>query len=597
LSYWQHYENGSVIKKFLAIICASLFASCAAPLQTPVNSDSEPSAVPEIKPDEHRSESQPNAPGPVAAISPDLLYLLLSAEIAGQRGDFDVSLDHYLEAARRTRDARVAERAVQIALFVKDTDKALEALAIWVAVDPNSASARKVAILLYLQEGKREEALEQIKALLAMQEEDDFESTLFDIAGLVEKEASDDALSIMSELARFFPDKAEVHYTYAGLALNREKLTLALEEVRKALALRSDWRRALLLEAEIIVKMGDEQAARDVFRDALEKTPDDTRLRMVYARYLVKLGDYTAAESQFARIVAEQPEDHDALFALALVRLQLKQEALAKKVLKQLLTVPKWRDQASLYLGRLEAENGRIDAALHWFDRVSNGPMALEAGLNAVSVAASNDRLSEAYTRLHQLRERFPKQQLRFYLIEAEILNNKKDYQGAFSLLTRALNEMPGQPELLYTRALTAERLNRLDVLEADLKAILAENPDDANALNALGYTLADRTQRYEESLRYLERAIELKPDDPVVIDSYGWLQYRLGHYDLALEYLQRAYRLVQDPEIGAHLGEVLWVMGRRVAAESIWKEVLEKEPDNESIQKVRSRLIKEDGT
>ena len=586
-----------MIKKFLAIVCASLCASCTAPLHSSVDADSEPSVGSAISSDEHRSENKSDEPGPVAALSPEVLYLLLSAEIAGQRGDFVVALDHYLEAARRTRDVRVAERAVQIALFLKDTGKALEALDIWVALDPSSASARKVAILLYLQAGKHEQALDQIKALLAMaRQENDFESTLFDIAGLLEKDASGDALSIMSELARVYPDKAEVRYAYAGLALNQKQLMLALKEVRKALALRPDWRRALLLEAEITVQMGDEPAAHAIFRDALQKAPDDTRLRMVYARYLVKLGDYTAAESQFARIVADQPGDHDALFALALVRLQLKQKSSARKILKQLVAVPKWGDQASLYLGRLEAEEGRIDAALQWFDRVSSGPMALEAGLNAVSVAASNDRLSEADKRLQRLRERFPKQQLRFYLIEAEILNNKKDYQAAFSLLTRALDEMPGQPELLYTRALTAERLNRLDVLETDLKAILAENPDDANALNALGYTLADRTRRYEESLRYLQRAIELKPDDPVVIDSYGWLQYRLGHYDLALEYLQRAYRLVQDPEIAGHLAEVLWMMGRRSEAESIWKEVLEREPDNESIQKVRSRLMGGDG-
>ncbi len=582
-----------MIKKFLAIIFVPLFASCAGPFQSAVDSGSEHSAVPQIGADEQRPESKPgeSSRGQVSAISPEVLYLLLSAEIAGQRGDFDVALDHYLEAARETRDARVAKRAVQIALFVKDAGKALEALAIWMAVDPNSAAARKVAILLYLQEGKHEQALDQIKALLAVQESD-FENTLFNIAGLLEKEAPGDALSIMRELALVFPDKAEVHYIYAGLALNRGKAEIALEEVRKALALHPAWRRALLLEAEITVQMGDEQAARDIFQSALQKAPDDDRLRMVYAQYLVKLSDYRAAEKEFAHIVAEHPDNHDAMFALALVRLQLKQDASAQKVLQQLLTVPKWRDQACLYLGRLEAENGRIDAALQWFDCVSSGPMALEAGLNAVSVAASNDRLFEAYKRLRQLRGRFPKQRLRFYLIEAEILNNKKDYQGAFSLLTRALDKMPGQPELLYTRALTAERLNRLDVLESDLKAILAENPDDANALNALGYTLADRTQRYEESLHYLQRAIKLKPNDPVVIDSYGWLQYRLGHYERALEYLQRAYRLEPDPEIAAHLSEVLWMMGRRSEAESVWKEVLEKEPDNESIQKVRSRLM-----
>jgi tetratricopeptide (TPR) repeat protein len=569
-----------VTKTFFVVLWALLlFASCAGTVQTPIKDAtglpaSRGTDVVEIG---STNESDPSDSETHSSLSPDLLYLLLSGEIAGQRGEFTVALDNYLEAARMTRDARVAERAVQIALFVENNAKALEAVKIWVAAEPNSVSARKAASLLFLEAGESGQALEQIKAWLAL-EEKDFEKTVFAIAKLLDKQASHQALAIMSGLVRTFPDQAELHYAYAGLALERNQFQVAIDEVHKARALRPKWHRALLLQAQITMKMGDERSAR--------------RLRLLYAQYLVKAGSYALAEKQFERIVAEQPENHDALFALALVRVQLKRDTSADELLKRLLADPKWKDQASLYLGRMAAQRGRTDAALRWFDQVGPGALALEAGLSAVSVAASHGHLSDAYRRLRALRVRFPDEKLRMYLIEAEILNESEDYQGAFSLLTTALAEMPGRSELLYSRALTAERLGRLDVLEADLKAILKENPNDANALNALGYTLANRTQRFEESGRYLERAIELRPDDPVVIDSYGWLQYRLGHYQEALIHLQRAYRLEPDPEIAAHLGEVLWMMGKRAEAKSLWQEVLEKEPGNEYIHRVRIRLM-----
>jgi tetratricopeptide (TPR) repeat protein len=191
---------------------------------------------------------------------------------------------------------------------------------------------------------------------------------------------------------------------------------------------------------------------------------------------------------------------------------------------------------------------------------------------------------------LGQARKDYPNEALRLYLLEAELLSKNKDYEGAFELLSGAMEELPGQAELYYARALVAEQLERIDVLEADLQAVLAKKPDDANALNALGYSLAERGERLPDAKKFLDRAIELKPDDPAILDSYGWLQYRLGNLDTAVVYLRKAYERVRDPEIASHLGEVLWESGQRVEAKKVWNEALKKDPEHEDMKEIKDR-------
>ena len=370
-------------------------------------------------------------------------------------------------------------------------------------------------------------------------------------------------------------------------------LEVALDEIRKALQLRPKWPRAKLLEAKIVLQMGNKAAAKTIIKQALALDPNDTDLQMIAARLLTKLGDFSAAGKIFTRLVRRQPDYRAAHFELALVKLQLKDAAAARKILLKLAEDSVWRDRAYLYLGYLESEEKNYDRALEWFDRVieSGGALGEEAGLSAISTAVAGNRNDEAMERLRTLRRRFPEQAVRFYMLEAELLTKQQDYQGVIDLMSEGLKVLPGQSELLYTRALSAERLGRLDVLERDLKTILEEDPDDVNALNALGYTLVDQTDRYSEAQGYLDKAIQMKPDDPVIIDSYGWLQYRLGNYQKALEYLQRAYKLNRDTEIAGHLGEVLWVMGRQTDARAIWKEALKQDPDNEALLKVIMRV------
>lgn len=518
----------------------------------------------------------------------EVVYLLLAAELAGQRGQYETALNNYLEAARLTQDAQIAERATQIGLYLKNTEKALAAATLWSERDPGNVSARRISALLLLKTGQTDKAFDQLRALLTLPDVD-LENALIELVKWLDSEVpKEEGTKVMQRLVVEFPGMAELHFAYALLASNRGEYQLALQEAEKALALNPDWNRARLLQAQVMSQMGDSEAARATVQKALKSDPNNVRLRLIYAQFLAKAGDLQRAEKELARILGKDPDNHDARFGLATLLMEMGRDERAKKEFSDLTGVDKWRAQAYFYLGLIEARQNRLQSALQWFDKVESGPLEFDAKVNAITALINLGRMSDARQRLTGVRKQFPNEALRLYLLEAELLSKTKDYEAAFDLLTEALEEMPGQMELLYSRALVAEQLDRVDILEADLRAVLEKNPDDANALNALGYTLADRGDRLEEARRYLDRAIELKPDDPAILDSYGWLQYRLGNYGVALDYLRRAYESVRDPEIAAHLGEVLWESGRHQEARKVWKEALKKDPKHEDMKKIK---------
>jgi predicted Zn-dependent protease len=272
--------------------------------------------------------------------------------------------------------------------------------------------------------------------------------------------------------------------------------------------------------------------------------------------------------------------------------MQLEQDGKAEDEFKKLVETEQWRSQASFYLGKIEEKKGRTKKALAWYDGVKDGAFAFDANMSAVSLLAKDKQFDEANLRLKSLPGLFPKQQLRIVLMQVEVLNQQKQYEKAYQLLTNELAKSPDQKELLYTRALMAERVDKLDVVESDLKKILAKYPNDAEALNALGYTLLDRTNRYSEAEKYLLRALELQPDEAVIMDSYGWLQFKLGKKTQALEYLQKAYEKQPESEIAGHLAEVLWMLDRKEEAKSIFENAIKKAPEDEYLLDFQQRIL-----
>ena len=524
-------------------------------------------------------------------IDPDVLYLLLTAELAGQREQYDIALEAYLRAAALVDDPRLSERAARIALYLKDEAKTEEAVSLWLAQNPEDLTARKIAALSALREKDKEAAIEHLNFLLQA-DPAGFEDSLLDLVKMQgdEEQAAFvyDVIDVMSEQ---HPDQAVLFFVQSLLAMQMQQNDLALEKVQQALRLQPDWTKALVFQAQLFAHTGDLKKAEEILRDLVEKNPENDRLKKLLAQVLIKSGESQQAIEVYKEMLRDNPDDKEIQYALAMVYLQLEQDENARAIFEILVNQPGLQMQSSFYIGMIESRAGNVDSALVWFDKVTTEPLVLEASLSAVSLLMEEKRFDDALLRLSRLKQQFPQQQLRLLLMEAELYNAQEQYDKAFDLLTSALEQMPEQNELLYSRALIAERMDRLDILEADLKQILKKDPDNANALNALGYTLVDRTDRYAEAEKYLERAIKLRPDEPVIIDSYGWLQFRLGNFQQALNYLERAYAELKEAEIAAHLVEVLWVMGRKDEARTIYAEALNTLSEKQDLLDLHQRI------
>ena len=534
----------------------------------------------------------PPAPEDETGLSGDLLFDILLGEVAGQREQLGVSVEHYLRAAEVSDDARLAERALRIALFAKQEDAALTAARRWVELAPENLEARQSLGVLALHAGVADEAYEQFEYLLSVTED---EAQAFQglTALLARSEDKALALTMMARLVQQHPQSAQAHLAYSRLALLVDKLDLALQEVERALELQPDAVEALILRAGVRVKADQPEVAEKELRSALAAQPQDVELRLALARLLLDLHDLTGATAQFEQVVKLQPDHTDALYSLGLLAMEQRQLNSAESYFRKLIDTGKREQEARFYLGRVLELRGRQDDALDQYGLVNEGEYWLEAQTRAASVRAQLGDLEGARRQLQGLRLREPSLAVRLYLVEGEILAQAGELQEAMELYDRVLAESPDNHDVLYARALVAEKLNDLPAAESDLRRIVEQDPDNFHAWNALGYTLADRTDRLQEALGYIEKALALSPEEAAIVDSLGWVHYRMGDLETAAEYLQRAYELSSgDAEVAAHYGEVLWQQGKQQEARALWEKAQRDAPDNEPLQKTMQRFL-----
>jgi tetratricopeptide (TPR) repeat protein len=526
------------------------------------------------------------------SIDPDVLFMLMTAEIAGQRGQYDVAMEGYLEAAKRVHDPRLTERAAMIAMYMKDGNKTNEAVSLWLKQDPNNLSARKIAALSALKAENKQQSVEQLSALLK-QDPAGFEKTLFELAGALQKEDNVAFIyAVMDDLAVKHPDQASIFFIQSLLASDLKNKDLAERKIESALKLQPDWDKALILQAQLAVYGEDFKRAETLLRNASLKYPDNPKFKKMLAQVLIKSAKYEEAGEVYETLFANDPKDFESQFSLGLVHLQLDRDGKAEDIFKQLLVQADWRNQSNFYLGKIEEKRGNLENALSAFDKVTDGPFQFEAALTGISLLAKDKQYDRAEQRLKALPSKFPKQKPRIVLLRAELYSQQKQYEKAYSYLTEELNVYPDQEELLYSRALMADRMGNLGVMETDLQKILAKHPDNVEALNALGYSLADKTTRYAEAETYLLHALRLKPDEAVILDSYGWLKYRMGNRQAALDYLQKAYDKQPENEIAAHLAEVLWVSGKKEEAKKLIAKALQDAPDDSFLLHFKHKFL-----
>lgn len=551
-----------------------------------------PEEAPETKPEVvATASSQPELPE--VELDPDLLFQLLLAEIAGQRGEVERSAVFYLRAAYDTGDPRLARRATQVAIYARDFALAMRASEAWVNLAPKNLEAHQSRAALLIRAGRTEEAVAHLEAVLAMSEQVNGHGFML-VANLLQREQDRQrALTVMDRLVESRQDDPHALYAYARLASTIGEPEQALETLDTLLERRPDWGKAVALKADVMHGMGRADQALELYRRGVELEPDNTDLRLAYARLLVEEKKLEDARSQFKELAERMPDNANVAYALGLLALRAGDLDHAEEQFGKLFTSGERTDEAAFSLGQIAEQRDHWDEAIKWYTTVDEqGDRYLDARIRVAVILAQEQTLEKARDYLDRVKAKGPDEQVRLMLVEGELLREHGQPEAAMEVYTRALERFPDNPEVLYARAMVAERLDRLDRLEGDLRRILAADPDNTQALNALGYTLADRTERHREAYELIQKAYEQAPDDAAIIDSMGWVLYRMGQEEEALEHLRRAYRLRPDGEIAAHLIEVLWQSGRRDEAREVAEQARERFPGHELLEEVVQRLL-----
>lgn len=529
---------------------------------------------------------------PAQDLTEAILYEFLLAEIAGQRGNVGLSAQAYHDLAKRTRDPRIARRATEISVFARMNNIALESARIWYETDPRSANAAQALAGLLLGAGQYDEAYPHLRRMLATPGGNPAETFLQLTRSLSNVGDKPAGLQLMQRLAGDHSSLPQAQFAVAQAALAAEREDLALEAVRKAQNLRPDWEPAVLFEAQILQRKSNPDAINRLARH-LERFPNARDIRMNYARALATEKRVPEARAEFQRLLSDFPTNTDVIYSVAILALQSNDMVVAEANLRRLLDLEyRNKNGVRMTLGQIAEDQSKYPDALRWYQAVEAGEQYLPAQIRYAQVLAKQGGIDEARGHLQKLAQETNEQQIPLVLAEAQLLRQANQLTEAFQFLGKALEARPDNPDLLYDYGMLAERVDRLDLLESSMRKVIAARPDYAHAYNALGYSLADRNVRLPEARELIERALKLAPRDFAIIDSMGWVLYRLGEHAQAVKYLREAFAGQPDAEVAAHLGEALWASGERVEAEKIWWDASQKYPKDEILSNTLKRFL-----
>lgn len=534
-----------------------------------------------------------STPKTEATASPDVeaQFHVMAAEMAAGRQQPALAAKEYLQALDYVADAQLAGRATAQALLAGDDALALQAARKWQAIDPTSLDVREVIIRLALRSGQDEEAFQQCASIVK-----DHPGGVADgfhhVALLLQQEPGkgEAAMALMDRLVAQYPKEAAAWQAQGLLALRFNKPDLTERAAREAIKLKPSKEASLLLVGAL-VKKNDIAAADQVMDGILKNNPDAAEVRLGYARLLIESAHQQHGREQLEKLLKEEPGNVDAHFNLALLAIDERKLDEAEAHLLLVAKKPDRSGDAEYFLGRVYELRHQYKTALAHYEKVSNGQQGLDAAVHRASMMARLGRMEDALGLLESLREQFPPLADRFLMAEGEILLEAGSYDQALALYADALKDEPDDDDILYSRSLVYERMNRVADSEADLRKILDKTPDDARALNALGYTLTVHTDRLDEADKLVNKAMQLTPDDPAVIDSLGWLRFRQGRPQDALPLLQKAYSQFPDAEVAAHLGEVLWTLGSKDQAHAVLSRASQADPENSQLRDTLKRL------
>jgi tetratricopeptide (TPR) repeat protein len=578
------------IIQYLTLLAAFFFLSA-----TPVPADAAASEKP-AAPENRRPIPSPEQTAIFDASDETALkqavHEILLAEIALMDGNVELAAQTYTDLAQRIYDPQVLERAIEVAGFARRLDLALKTAQLWLDLDPASPRARKMLTTVLIMSNQLNELAPHLIRVL----EDDKVALPGNLLGLNALFArSTDRLAVfrlIDAVCQPFSGLPEAHYAVALAAAGAYMGERARREAARALELRPDWETGALLHTRLLARESPDEAI-EFMGNFLESNPEATQARLLLARILASEHRYTDAIRQFDRLLQDDPDDPEIVYPAAMLALQAGDKTLARTRFENFIALDKEQDRNAAYyfLGQIAEDDKRIDEAMTHYAQVVSGEHYLSAQTRRAHLLFTQGEIDEGRKSLREIRTNKPEERIRMQIVEAALLRDAGRVQEAFEFLDQRLAENPEHSDFLYETALLAERLDRMELMESRLRRVIELSPNNPQAYNALGYAYADRNVRLPEARQLIEKALALAPDDAAILDSMGWVLFRQGDLPGALSYLERSYGRLEDPEIAAHLSEVLWSMGRQDDALRMLSDAQKKFPHNAVLSETTRRL------
>lgn len=559
-----------------AITLTTLLTACATPGGQPIAA----AATPIV-------EQTPTPPEEIVLpFEEDTLFRLLVAEFAGSRGDMPSALANYQWVAEQTRDRAIVERATRMALYMRRWQDAEQLLALWREVDRDNVTPGQYQQELWATTGQWQKALAQIQPLWP---QDDYQS-LLQLVAYMESRPAPELKALLEQL----PDQPETVNLLLSRALLQAQLKQtepAIDTTRKLLALDKQHERGHSLLVQLLAASDQRDLAIEAVQRGLAARPDSRMLNLQYVRLLLR-DDLAGARTRLQMLTETYPDDAEIVYSLAALNMEMGNFVDAKAGFARVITQPVRRGDAHFQLAAMAVREGETDVARDHLQQVRSGRYFLVAMVQLAEMLVEDDGFTAAQRLFERLRREYPDRHIELYQAESELLMRHRQTAEARNVLNSGLDLYPDQIDLLYARSLASEQLGDFSQTEQDLRAILAVDKNNSAALNALGYSLLNNTTRYQEGYELIQSALDLAPGDPSILDSLGWAYYRLGDLDKALAILHKVYQQVKDPEIAAHLGEVLWEAGDGETAKMVWLQAQRENPNNAVLNATISRYL-----
>lgn len=523
----------------------------------------------------------------------DTLYDLMVAEVAAQRNQFNITLLNYIQQAHMTRDTDVIKRAINAAQYIKDIEAIKEMALLWADVEPENLPAHQLLAFQYFYTKDYQASIEELEKILELDGDPRIDTFALGSQALPDEEKRE-ILNLFSELYEKYPTYHLLPYSIAFLHRQLKEYDEALVTLEPTFNMAPKFSGASVLKANILYDQGKLQAAIDFAAEAFDTFPDDHNLGRLYASMLVENKQLDEAEDIFKALINHYPQAPSLKLSLGLVKLENQKTDEAKLLFEELLTGNSHPNEARYYLARIAEQQKDIDGAISYYQEIKESPN-YEASIERASfLLAQQNKIDEMLSYLNSLRASDKGRAKMLWLLEVKLLSLTQNKEQMMSSLNAALSEFPDDEQLLYARAMNLDAQDNLVDMESDLRKILEQKPDNAIALNALGYTLADKTDRLNEAFQLIQKAHQLDPENPAILDSLGWVLFKLNQREEALIYLLKAFQGYQDGEVAAHLGEVLWSLNQKTEAIEVWINVLRKTPNHPILRETIHRLAPE---